>query len=219
MHGFIVNQMNVMMLARMYRDSLGYNVLLPALRHHGKSGGKTVQFGWKDRFDLLAWSEIAHDIFADTLQVFHGESMGSATVMMASGEPTPPYVRGFIEDCGYTVVREEMLHCLTNILHMKKAEQIVSRASAICKRRHGWDYDEASSVAQVAKCSKPMFFIHGDADNLVPTWMAKACYDAKVNGYRELWIAPGSKHSWSYPDHPDEYVARVRKFLETQVER
>ena len=39
-HGFVVNQMNVMMLARMYRDSLGYNGLLPALRHHGKIGGK-----------------------------------------------------------------------------------------------------------------------------------------------------------------------------------
>ena len=115
-HGFVVNQMNVMMLARMYRDSLGYNVLLPALRHHGKSGGKEVQFGWKDRLDLLRWAEVAHGIFADTLQVFHGESMGAATVMMASGEQTPPYVRGFIEDCGYTSVWDIMSHCQQNLL-------------------------------------------------------------------------------------------------------
>nr|MCR5548309.1 alpha/beta hydrolase [Bacteroidales bacterium] len=187
-HGFIVNQMNVMMLARMYRDSLGYNVLLPALRHHGKSGGKEVQFGWKDRLDLLRWAEVAHGIFADTLQVFHGESMGAATVMMASGEQTPPYVRGFIEDCGYTSVWDIMTHCQEHLLHLK-AEPTLSRASEKCRRRYGWDWREASSVNQLAKCSKPMLFIHGNADPLVPVWMAQTCYDAKVVGYRELWIA------------------------------
>ena len=216
-HGFVVNQMNVMMLARMYRDSLGYNVLLPALRHHGKSGGKEVQFGWKDRLDLLRWAEVAHGIFADTLQVFHGESMGAATVMMASGEQTPPYVRGFIEDCGYTSVWDIMTHCQENLLHLK-AEPTLSRASKKCRERYGWDWHEASSVNQLAKCWKPMLFIHGNADPLVPVWMAQTCYDAKVVGYRELWIAEGSGHSWAYPDHPAEYVARVRSFLLREVE-
>ena len=216
-HGFVVNQMNVMMLARMYRDSLGYNVLLPALRHHGKSGGKEVQFGWKDRLDLLRWAEVAHGIFADTLQVFHGESMGAATVMMASGEQTPPYVRGFIEDCGYTSVWDIMTHCQENLLHLK-AEPTLSRASKKCRERYGWDWHEASSVNQLAKCSKPRLFIHGNADPLVPVWMAQTCYDAKVVGYRELWIAEGSGHSWAYPDHPAEYVARVRSFLLREVE-
>jgi fermentation-respiration switch protein FrsA (DUF1100 family) len=216
-HGFVVNQMNVMMLARMYRDSLGYNVLLPALRHHGKSGGKEVQFGWKDRLDLLRWAEVAHGIFADTLQVFHGESMGAATVMMASGEQTPPYVRGFIEDCGYTSVWDIMSHCQQNLLRLK-VEPTLSRASEKCRRRYGWDWREASSVNQLAKCSKPMLFIHGNADPLVPVWMAQTCYDAKVDGYRELWIAEGSGHSWAYPDHPAEYVARVRSFLLREVE-
>lgn len=216
-HGFVVNQMNVMMLARMYRDSLGYNVLLPALRHHGKSGGKEVQFGWKDRLDLLRWAEVAHGIFADTLQVFHGESMGAATVMMASGEQTPPYVRGFIEDCGYTSVWDIMTHCQENLLHLK-AEPTLSRASQKCRERYGWDWHEASSVNQLAKCWKPMLFIHGNADPLVPVWMAQTCYDAKVVGYRELWIAEGSGHSWAYPDHTAEYVARVRSFLLREVE-
>ena len=216
-HGFVVNQMNVMMLARMYRDSLGYNVLLPALRHHGKSGGKEVQFGWKDRLDLLRWAEVAHGIFADTLQVFHGESMGAATVMMASGEQTPPYVRGFIEDCGYTSVWDIMSHCQQNLLRLK-VEPTLSRASQKCRERYGWDWHEASSVNQLAKCWKPMLFIHGNADPLVPVWMAQTCYDAKVVGYRELWIAEGSGHSWAYPDHPAEYVARVRSFLLREVE-
>ena len=216
-HGFVVNQMNVMLLARMYRDSLGYNVLLPALRHHGKSGGKEVQFGWKDRLDLLRWAEVAHGIFADTLQVFHGESMGAATVMMASGEQTPPYVRGFIEDCGYTSVWDIMSHCQQNLLRLK-VEPTLSRASEKCRLRYGWDWHEASSVNQLAKCWKPMLFIHGNADPLVPVWMAQTCYDAKVVGYRELWIAEGSGHSWAYPDHPAEYVARVRSFLLREVE-
>jgi len=216
-HGFTVNPVNIMMLARMYRDSLGYNVLMPCLRYHGNSEGRAVQMGWGDRLDLLAWSELAHAVYADTLQVWHGMSMGAATVMMASGEDTPAYVRGFVEDCGFTNVYDETVHAVVHKGHFPPYP-MVENASKLCLKKYGWSFQEASSVAQLSKCDKPMLFIHGDADSLVPCYMAFECYEAKTKGYRELWIAPGSEHSMSFPDHPQEYVARVRNFLRLNVE-
>lgn len=214
-HGYNAGPYNVMMLARMYRDSLGFNVLMPSLRHHYRSGGEYTQMGWKDRLDLLEWSGFAHGLFSDTLQVFHGESMGAAAVMMASGENTPDYVRGFIEDCGYTNAWEEIVFASDKYLH--RDSTFVRSAAEICERRYGVNLYEASSVDQLARCSKPMLFIHGDADRLVPVRMAWENYNAKTSGYREIWIAPGSAHSRAFPDYPAEYTARVRAFLTDYV--
>lgn len=215
-HGYMVNEISVMAISRMYRDSLGYNIWLPCLRYFGKSGGEAVQFGWNDRIDALEWSRIAHERFGDTLQVMHGTSMGAATTMMASGEDTPEYLRGFVEDCGYTSVYDQFKYVSAEKLHV--GEKTFRKAAEINERRFGWSYDEASSVKQVAKCTKPMLFIHGEKDKFVPTWMAEACYNAKTQGYRELWITQESGHTQSFPEHMDEYVTKVRTFLKEHVE-
>lgn len=216
-HGYRSSPYNVMAWARMYRDSLGYNVLMPTLRYHGYSEGASIQMGWLDRLDVLEWARVAHELFSDTLQVMQGVSMGAATIMMLSGEDIPDYIRGFVEDCGYTSVWNEVNYALDHYLGMKwrptayVAERKVSR-------RYGWNFHEASSVAALSSCEVPFLFIHGSNDELVPPEMAQFNYNAKVRGYRELWIAPGSKHARSIADHGAEYTARVRKFLQEHVQ-
>jgi fermentation-respiration switch protein FrsA (DUF1100 family) len=59
-----------------------------------------------------------------------------------------------------------------------------------------------------------MLFIHGDQDDFVPTAFVYKNYEAKTQGYKELWLAPGSAHAMAYKDHPVAYVAHVRAFLE-----
>ena len=65
--------------------------------------------------------------------------------------------------------------------------------------KYGWSFGEASPLKQVAKCRKPMLFIHGDNDTYVPTAMVYPLYEAKPQP-KQLWIAPGSKHALSYRD-------------------
>lgn len=214
-HGYNAGPPNIMMLARMYRDSLGFNVLTPSLRHHSYSEGNCVQMGWNDRLDVLKWAEIAHRHFDDTLQVLHGMSMGAATVMMASGEATPDYIRAFVEDCGYTSVWEEFNYISHH--YLKRDSLLVQRIYDRTERKFDLDLSEASSVRQLAKCSKPMLFIHGDADKLVPVEMARKNYDAKTRGYKELWIVPGAAHSRAFPCYPEEYTERVRRFIAEHV--
>ena len=57
-----------------------------------------------------------------------------------------------------------------------------------------------------------MLFIHGENDDFVPTAHVYSNYEA-TQGYKELWIAPGSAHARSYLDRPAEYTAHVRAFL------
>jgi len=217
-HGYTSNPFSMMMLARMYRDSLGYNVLLPHLNYHLNSEGNAVQMGWKDRLDIeQIWIPTAHEIFQDSLMIVTGISMGGATTMMVSGDELPDYVKGFVEDCGYSSVWDEFSGELKNQFGLPTFP-ILNCASLVCRMKYGWDFKTASSVNQLAKCEKPMLFIHGDNDTFVPTAHIYKNYDAKVNGYKEMWLVPDTKHGESFRNFPDEYTARVRAFLKEHIE-
>ncbi len=211
-HGYTDNHVCFLNLVRMYRDSLHYNVMVPDLHYHGYSEGRAVQMGWLDRLDVRRWAEMAHDIWNDDFLVVHGVSMGGATTMMLSGEDLPPYFRAFVDDCGYSSVWNQFAHNLKDSFHLPPFP-VLNSASIVCKHRYGWGFKEASSLKQLAKCERPMLFIHGENDDFVPTADVYKCYEAKTRGYKEMWIAPGSEHAMSYKDHPAEYTEHVRQFL------
>ena len=211
-HGYGDNHFVFLYLVRMYRDELNYNVLFPDLQYHGYSEGDHIQMGWNDRLDVEKWIEVAHDIFKDDFMVLHGVSMGGATVMMTSGDELPDYVRAFVEDCGYASVIAQFNNNRKQSFPFIPPD-VLQSASLVTKKKYGWGFWEASSLKQLAKCDKPMLFIHGDSDDFVPTDHVYKNFEAKVNGYKELWVTKDAVHANSYAKHPLEYTQRVRDFL------
>ena len=211
-HGYTDNAIRMLMIGYLYNKGLNYNIFLPDLQDNGLSGGPAIQMGWKDRLDVLNWMNIADSIFGNNTQmVVHGISMGAATTMMVSGEPQRPFVRCFVEDCGYTSVWDEFSFQLKDMFGLPEFP-LMYTTGWLCNAKYGWNFREASSLEQVRKCSLPMLFIHGDADTYVPTWMVYPLYEAK-NEQKELWIVPGATHAMSYRDYPQEYTERVKKFV------
>lgn len=211
-HGHKNNAINMLHIAYLYSHDLGFNVLLPDLRAHGKSGGNHIQMGWNDRLDVMQWMDYANTLFGgDTQMVVHGISMGAATTMMLSGEEQPDYVKAYVEDCGYTSVWDEFAHVAKQDFHLPEMPFLYV-ADLFCKWRYGWSFKEASAVEQIRKADRPMLFIHGDADTYVPTQMVHPLYEAK-QGEKELWIVPGVGHATSYHDYPEEYTQRVKNFV------
>ncbi|MBR4808725.1 MAG: alpha/beta hydrolase [Bacteroidales bacterium] len=211
-HGYGDNHFVFLYLVRMYRDELNYNVLFPDLQYHGYSEGDHIQMGWHDRLDVEKWIEVAHGIFQDDFMVLHGVSMGGATVMMTSGDELPEYVKAFVEDCGYSSVIMQFNNNRKQSFGFIPPD-VLQSASLVTKMKYGWGFWEASSLKQLEKCDRPMLFIHGDADDFVPTSHVYKNYDAKVNGYKELWVTEGAVHANSYAKYPLEYTQRVRDFL------
>ena len=209
-HGWRDQAIKFFYLARMYERLLGYNVVMPDLYASGMSDGDMLRMGWLDRLDVLQLL----DVFKADTMVVHGVSMGAATTMMMSGEQMPEDIRDlrFVADCGYTSVWDEFAGELKNQFGLP-AFPLMYTTSLLCQLRYGWNFDEASALRQVAKCRYPMFFIHGDSDDFVPTYMVHQLYDAK-SAPKELWITKGTDHAHSYKNHRTEYVARVRRFLE-----
>ena len=215
-HGYKDSAIKFFYFGRMYNRDLHYNVLMPDLHAHGLSDGNDIQMGWKDADDVLNWIKVAEEVFRDenyrTAMIVHGVSMGAATTMNVSGKDLPEYVNAFVEDCGYTSVWEEFSMQLKEMFGLP-AFPLMHSTSLICNMKYGWNFKEASPLISVSRCTRPMLFIHGDADDFVPFSMMQPLYDAKPEP-KEFWVAPGSAHANAYRDHPEEYTAVVRQFLD-----
>lgn len=217
-HGYTDNHLCMMHLARMYMQDLHFNVLVFDQHYHGTSDGQAIRMGWFDRYDAEEWAEVAHNIFKDDFMLVHGVSMGGATVMMMSGDDTPDYIRGFVDDCGYASVWDQFAKQLKEQFHLPPFP-ILTSANIVCKNKYGWSFKEASSLEQLAKSTKPMLFIHGDSDDFVLTSDVYRNYEAKTQGYKALWLAENTAHADSYRQHPAEYTEQVRAFIKVCKEQ
>lgn len=209
-HGFANAKKNMKPYAMLFHD-LGYNVLMPDNEAHGKSQGQLIGYGWNDRHNLLAWTKLlVNDKKSSDISWF-GLSMGAATVMMASGDNPPSQVKRIIEDCGYNSVWDELKFQAKDMYDLP-AFPLLYEVSAISKLRAGFSYQEASSTKQLAKNRLPILFIHGDADDFVPTEMVYDNYKA-TKGPKELLIIKGAKHAKAFEKDPNAYQASIQNFL------
>lgn len=216
-HGYTDNAIRMMMIGYLYNKRLDFNILLPDLRDTGLSDGDAIQMGWLDRKDVMQWMGVANEIYGDTTRmVIHGISMGAATTMMVAGEPQPGYVKCFVEDCGYTSAWDQFSKELKEQFGLPQFP-LMYTASWLCRLEYGWGFKEASALKQVAKCQLPMFFIHGDKDDYVPTWMVYKLYEAKPEP-KELWVVPGADHAHSYLFNTEEYTEKVKAFVDKYIQ-
>lgn len=215
-HGYKSNgEREYMTYVKFYHD-LGYNVLLPDDRAHGESEGKYIGFGWLDRVDCIQWINYILNMYGPDHQiVLHGISMGSATVLMASGEHLPTQVKAIISDCGYTTAWDEFVHQLKYIEKLP-VFPILPVANIISKVLAGYGFKEASAVKQVKKSITPTLFIHGDHDDFVPTKMVNELYEA-CNAKKELVLIKDAGHALSHVYDEEQYHEKVRCFLDKYV--
>ena len=188
---------------------------MPDNRAHGESEGTYIGFGWLDRLDCIQWIHQVKDYFHKDLQiVLHGISMGSATVLMASGEELPNDVKCIISDCGFTSVLDEFKH----ELHQRHipASLVLPTATLLSKKRVGYSFKEASTIEQVKKSKTPTLFIHGDRDNFVPTYMVYDLYNA-CSADKDLLIVEGAGHAQSYLVDPQLCESTIIEFMNKYV--
>lgn len=210
-HGYTGKKEDYQNIACFYAAE-GYNVLLPDMRAHGESEGKYIGMGWLDRKDVLQWLNLLIQLDPQAEIILHGTSMGGATVMMTAGESLPAQVKGIVEDCGYTSVWDIFADELDYLFHLP-AFPVLHAASLVAQIQAGYGFQEASSVAQLAKATVPMLFIHGAEDNFVRTDMVYTLYDACPTT-KELLVVDGAGHGESYAMDPELYFSTVFQFIE-----
>ena len=198
-----------------YFYDMGYNVLIPDLRGHGKSEGDYIGMGWKDRLDIISWINFIIKENPNAEIVLHGTSMGAATVLMTSGENLPSNVKAIVADCAYTSAWDEFSYQLETYLKVPSS-YILNVTNMVTKLKAGYSLKEASALECVKKATVPILFIHGDKDKFVPYSMMDKLYDATSSPKEKLTI-DGGEHANSDLVSPFLYWLTVEDFLNQYV--
>ena len=198
-----------------YFYDMGYNVLIPDLRGHGKSEGDYIGMGWKDRLDIISWINFIIKENPNAEIVLHGTSMGAATVLMTSGENLPSNVKAIVADCAYTSAWDEFSYQLETYLKVPSS-YILNVTNMVTKLKAGYSLKEASALECVKKATVPILFIHGDKDKFVPYSMMDKLYDATSSPKEKLTIE-GGEHANSDLVSPFLYWLTVEDFLNQYV--
>ena len=195
--------------------SMGFNILMPDQRAHGKSEGRVISFGINERRDCLGWVKYLKNRFGkDISVVLVGVSMGAATVMMASDIVPKENVKAIVADCGYTSSKQIIRHVSRKMHLPAGAGYFFAKMGARIFAR--LDTEEYTCPDALKNTKIPVLFIHGEADGFVPCGMSKMCYEACAS-YKEIFTVPRATHATSYYLDTEGYTDKVCKFLKKFV--
>lgn len=215
-HGYLGHAKDMSLFGEHYVEELGYHMISPDSRGHGESGGNYIGFGWHDRLDYMEWIRYIIDRFGTDVEiVLHGLSMGGATVLMTSGEDLPEQVKAIIADSPYTGVYQLFSYQLDRMFHLPDIP-FLPTLSLITNWKAGYTLKEASALEQVKKTEVPILYIHGGADQFVPTEMTKKLYE-QTNSEAEILLVPGASHGESIVLEREKYLQTLQTFLNRYI--
>ena len=197
--------------------NMGYSVLCPDARAHGKSEGNVNGMGYLERRDIIGWiNEIqSNDPYAQI--VLFGVSMGGATVLFTSGESDlPSCVKAVVSDCAFTRVYEQIGSAIRGYVPFLPDFPIVDSASVMCEIRGGYSFRDASCLSSVSKSKTPTLFIHGSKDSFVPFYMLDDLYD-KAGCEKKKLVIEGAAHARSAVTNPELYWSEVKAFTDLYI--
>lgn len=190
---------------------LEHNLLLVDQRSHGKSQGRTITFGLKERQDLLKWVQYAVNRFGSHVDIFlYGVSMGGATVLMAAELALPKNVKAIIADCPYANAMDIILH----VGQEMPIPRWLMRPFVVlgAKIFGGFDVNETDAIQAVKHAKVPILIIHGESDTFVPCSMSAEVKKANPEMVTFHTI-PGAEHGISYLVDTPAYQKYVKEFL------
>ncbi|MBV9021439.1 MAG: alpha/beta hydrolase [Ktedonobacteraceae bacterium] len=146
-----------------------------------------------------------------------GVSMGGATLILAAAREQA--IKAIVSDCAYADIIPILEREVPKGSHLPP--MFTPGALRAAQAIYGMDFYAVRPVDVVARIApRPILFIHGDADDYVPTSnmfvlanAARSTPDANV----QTWLVHGAKHARSFVNNKDEYIARVVAFYDAEL--
>lgn len=192
----------------------GCNLLVPWQRAHGRSEGRIICMGVKERRDCADWARYVEKRLGKELPiVLEGMSMGAATVLLATGLDLPENVRGVIADCGFGSVWREFGYVLTERLRLP-LHPILDTCCALNRLFFGFGYRDVSTAEALRRSKLPLLLIHGEADRFVPAYFSRENFEASAAEDKTLVLVPGAGHGCSFLIAPERCKKEIYAFYD-----
>ena len=197
---------------KLYHD-MGYSLLNVHQRAHGRSGGKYITFGMRERYDCLCWAQYVCDRFGKNHPTFiSGISMGAATVLMASDLDLPENIRGITADSAYISVYDEFAHVLKSMLHLPP-HPFIDIAGAFAYIFAGFSFRSVSALDCVKNTRVPILFLSGEADDFVPHQYTLDLYEACASEKYIVTVA-GAGHGLAFLTDREKCLTVLENFFD-----
>jgi len=192
----------------------GYNIVMMDSRAHGASGGNMATYGWKERYDTVAITNVLYS----TEKVHHlgalGVSMGAAIALQSAS--VEPRIEAVVAEDPFADLREVSydyggLH-FSPLLGKTLFRPATIFAMSELAKAGGFQPDDVSPEKAVAVRPFPIFLICGTQDHTIPCRHAEDIYQ-KAHGPKELWVVEGAEHASALGRAPAEYENRVIRFF------
>jgi pimeloyl-ACP methyl ester carboxylesterase len=196
---------------------LGYNVLLPDLRSHGRSGGTFFTLGFLEKDDLALALEAARGGFGVDPDRFgiHSCSAGSSVALEFAAGRTG--VRAIWLESPFAEPREMARHYLSRatripgfLLALTSRWAIARAVSRVQRELGGEDgapgLELLDPLAAIARVTAAVLLVHGEEDGLVPPHFTRRLA-AALPPRSAVWNVSGAGHC-HHANEP-EVVARM----------
>lgn len=190
----------------------GFDLLVLDQRGHHRSGGAWLGFGVLESKDLQCWVQEVNCHRGENKPILlHGMSMGAATVQFALDLPLPDNVKGAVADCGFSSPWEELTHVLRG-MHIP-VWPMLPLLDLWARLLAGYSLRDCCTTDIMTRNRRPVLWLHGERDRLVPCRMSLRAYDAAVC---QKWLVtvPNAGHELASLVDPAACDAAMDAFLQ-----
>ena len=194
----------------------GFAILVFDLRGHGQSAPAPLSMGYFEQRDVLGAVDFLRSGPLPYPELGHphaiggwGISMGGATMLLAAAHE--PAIRGVVADSAYAA--------FVPLLERNSLMPgpIIPGVMLAMQMLYGINFDAVRPMDVVASIApRPLFFIEGTSDGLVPPWnmnlLAAAADQYQMRMCRHGWF-PAPTTSNPYDVMGNVYVQRVADFF------
>lgn len=209
-HGYRSSGENDFAGIAQYYMARGFGVLLIDQRAHGRSEGREICFGTREREDVRRWVDFARANLEGRLWLY-GVSMGAATVLMAAGEGFDTRVEGIVADSSFTSPRDVLAYQMTRQYHLPQFP-FVPIGTLAGMLIAGRDFACGSVLRAAESAREPVLFVCGAEDRSLPPGSTEKLREAR-GGRDPMLVVPGAKHALCWLQDPEGYARALDGFM------
>ena len=188
----------------------GFNVVLYSYRGMPGSDRAPITFGIKEVLELQAVIAFARKRISNSRIGLLGYSMGAVVSLLgAAGEPG---VEALVLDSPFSDLRTLMIENIRRVTKLPGSPFVWLAGVMFWMRTRSWISECSPRDILSSLEPRPLFFIHGGADDMTSVNHSRRLYDA-YRGPREIWIVQGAPHTGAYFADRQLYVERVAGFF------